>query len=221
MALSVPLSRSASQFRRGSAFYVRHKEMNHRSYLLELTLASEFCPKAFPDSGILIVQASASDVDLCKRLWNEVGQGFWTERQDWASERWCAHLNERVVSFWIAKKDTEELGFFELRRNCDDVKIEGFGLLRKWRSRGLGGGLLSAATQKAFDCGVKRIWLHTATDDHPNALPNYTKRGYRIYHEDMLNNPMPNQSPEPTPIVAGSSAIAVFVAVTAWLSFLR
>jgi ribosomal protein S18 acetylase RimI-like enzyme len=167
--------------------------MNHHSYLLELASVSQFCPKAFPDSSILIVQATASDANLCKRLWGEVGQGFWNERQDWASERWRAHLSERAVSFWIAKKSTEELGFFELKRHLDDMKIEGFGLLEKWRNKGLGGGLLSAATQKAFDHGVKRIWLHTATDDHPNALPNYRKRGYRIYHEEVLNNSMPNQ----------------------------
>jgi len=32
---------------------------------------------------------------------------------------------------------------------------------------------------------------------------------------------MPNKSPEPTPIVAGSSAVAVHVVDTAWLSFFR
>ena len=164
--------------------------MNHSSYLLELASVSQFRPKAFPDSGIQIVQASAADVALCKHLWFEVGRGFWNERQDWVLERWRTHLREGIVSFWIAKENTRAIGFFELRRDFDNMKIEGFGLLEQWRNRGLGGGLLSAATQKALDCGVKRIRLHTATDDHPNALPNYTKRGYRIYSEGVLNNPM-------------------------------
>jgi GNAT superfamily N-acetyltransferase len=166
--------------------------MNHRSYLLELTSLGQFCPKAFPDSCIQIVQATASDADRCERLWGKVGQGFWNERQDWALERWRAHLSDSAISFWIARKNTEELGFFELRRDLDDIKIEGIGLFEPWRNKGLGGGLLSAATQKAFDFGAKRIWLHTATDDHPNALQNYRKRGYRIYHEAGLNDPMPN-----------------------------
>ena len=172
--------------------------MNHRSYLLELMSGRCFQPKAFPESGILIVRANASDADLCKRLWVEVGRGFWKEREDWTLEQWHTYLNEETVSFWIAKECTADIGFFELRRDCDDMKIEGFGLLAQWRNKGLGGGLLSAATQKAFDCGAKRIWLHTATDDHPNALLNYRKRGYRIYHEDVLNNPMPNKSPQPS-----------------------
>ena len=27
--------------------------------------------------------------------------------------------------------------------------------------------------------GTKRVWLHTSTLDHPNALPNYLRRGFR------------------------------------------
>ena len=164
--------------------------MNHRSYLLELASRSEFRPRAFPESGIVIVQAGTSDADVCRRLWCEVGQGFWTERADWTLERWRSHLANAVVTFWIAKKLQEEIGFFELSRDGENIKLEGFGLLPRWRGRGLGGGLLSAATQQAFDAGATRIWLHTATDDHPNALPNYQKRGYRIYREDALENPM-------------------------------
>ena len=170
--------------------------MRDRSYLLELVSKSDFRPKAFPESGILVVQATTSDADLCKHLWVEVGRGFWTEREDWTSERWRTYLGEAAISFWIARKATEEIGFFELARDDENMKIEGLGLLPHWRNRGLGAGLLSAATQRAFDCGAKRIWLHTATDDHPNALPNYRKRGYRIYHEDELKNPMPNHQPD-------------------------
>jgi GNAT superfamily N-acetyltransferase len=165
--------------------------MNHRSYLLELSSRSEFRPRPFPGSGIVMVQAGTSDAGVCQRLWREVGQGFWAERGDWTLERWRCHLANAAVAFWIAKKLTGEIGFFELARDAENVKIEGFGLLSQWRGRGLGGGLLSAATQQAFDIGARRIWLHTATDDHPNALPNYEKRGYRIYREDALKNPMP------------------------------
>src|SRR5271168_4520103 len=50
-------------------------EMKHRSYLLELASAGQFCPKAFPDAGILMISANASEANLCKRLWGEVGRG--------------------------------------------------------------------------------------------------------------------------------------------------
>ena len=165
--------------------------MRHRSYLLELASKSDFLPKAFPESGIFVVQAGTSDAECCRYLWVEAGRGFWKEREDWTLEQWCTHLSKEVISFWIAKKAAEVIGFFELARDKADIKIEGLGLLPQWRNKGFGGGLLSAATQQAFDSGAKRIWLHTATDDHPNALSNYRKRGYRVYHEEELRNPMP------------------------------
>jgi N-acetylglutamate synthase-like GNAT family acetyltransferase len=171
--------------------------MNHRSYLLELASTSDFRPKAFPDSTIIVVRATTSEAKSCKHLWDEVGHEFWSEREDWTLERWRTYLSQGIVSFWIAERGTEAIGFFELSMVNTDMKIEGLGILPQWRNKGFGGGLLSAATQQAFDCGARRIWLHTATDDHPNALPNYTKRGYRIYHEEVLKNPMPDKLLEP------------------------
>lgn len=171
--------------------------MNHRSYLLELNSREDFLAKNFPGPGIAILQAKADEAERCRRLWSEVGRGFWREREEWPGAEWMRYLADPRVSFWIATHGVEDIGFFELTAVGDVSKIEGFGLLPAWRNHGLGGGLLSAATQCAFDRGARRIWLHTATDDHPHALPNYKKRGYRIYHEDALENPMPSPSPGP------------------------
>lgn len=184
---------------------VGQRKMNHRSYLLDLYSREELRAKSFPQSGIAISQAKPGETDRCRRLWTEVGRGFWSEREEWLEEQWDRHLKDSSVSFWIATRSSEDIGFFELTALADDIKIEGFGLLPPWRTHGFGGGLLSAATQRAFDLGARRVWLHTATDDHPNALPNYKKRGYRIYHEETLESPMPNQSPEPTRSARGSS----------------
>ena len=35
--------------------------------------------------------------------------------------------------------------------------------------------------QRAWDFGPTRVWLHTNTFDHRAALPNYLKRGFRVY----------------------------------------
>jgi ribosomal protein S18 acetylase RimI-like enzyme len=173
--------------------------MSHRSYFLELTSAEDFRPKSFPGPGVSISRAGASDARLCAHLWREAGRGFWTERVNWLSEQWHVHLRQPSVSFWIARAADGELGFFELATNGAEAKLEGLGLLPQARNRGLGGGLVSAATQRAFDLGASRIWLHTASDDHPHALPNYQKRGYRIYHEEELKHPVSENAPGPLP----------------------
>ena len=164
--------------------------MPHRSYFLELTTAQDFCPAPFSIKGVSTRLAQPADWARCQSLWREVGRGFWTERQNWTPDVWKAHLKQARVRLKIAELRDEDIGFFELQRTDGDVKLEGFGLLPTWRGRSLGAGLLTMATQAAFDFGARRIWLHTATDDHPHALPNYLKRGYRIYHEEPLADPM-------------------------------
>jgi len=166
--------------------------MKHRSFLLELKPDS-FRPKAFLVPDITLAAATTRDRARCQRLWLEVGQGYWSDRTRWRDSRWDAHLNRTDIHFCIASNRAQDIGFFELVVQSRGVKLEGFGLLPHWRGRGLGGGLLSAATAQAFATGAKRVWLHTATDDHQNALPNYKARGYRVYRERELKSPMPSQ----------------------------
>lgn len=165
--------------------------MNQRSYWLELLSPDEFRPAPFAIDGVTLAQARAPEYERSRQLWAEVGRNFWSEREEWSPARWQSHLDDANTFFAIAILTAEDIGFFELGRERDEVKLEGFGLLPAWRGRGLGAGLLSAATRQGFAFGARRIWLHTATDDHPHALPNYRARGYRVYREEALLHPMP------------------------------
>lgn len=147
--------------------------------------------KPWSTGDFVLARAGAGEGPRCRALWTEVGRGFWTERIRWKEARWRQHLESADrIAFWVAAVGGEDIGFFELCRSRRGVKLEGFGLLPGWRGRGLGGRLLSAATELAFDMGARRVWLHTATDDHPNALPNYRARGYRVVREAPLRNPV-------------------------------
>jgi hypothetical protein len=52
--------------------------------------------------------------------------------------------------------------------------------------RGLGGYALTLAVRRAWQAEpegygpVRRVWLHTSTLDHPNAIGNYCRRGFRL-----------------------------------------
>jgi GNAT superfamily N-acetyltransferase len=167
--------------------------MPHRSYLLEATPAS-FVARPFSRRGVGLVQADGRAPARCAALWLGVGLGFWTARTRWSTTRWREHLGRDAVAFWVASRGADDIGFFELIVQRRGVKLEGFGLLAPWRGLGLGAGLLSAATREAFRLGATRVWLHTATDDHPAALPNYLAGGYRVYRERELKHPMPAAS---------------------------
>ena len=76
-------------------------------------------------------------------------------------------------------------GYFELKAHEDDsIEIAYFGLLPEFIGRGWGKYLLTRAVQSAWQLGPRRVWLHTCTLDHPAALPNYLKRGFRPVRQE-------------------------------------
>ena len=87
-------------------------------------------------------------------------------------------------------KDNEEIaGFFELiyHRNRSETEIAYFGLLKEYFGKKLGGYMLSEAIKKSFSFNVKRVWAHTCSLDHKNALKNYLSRGMKIYNTETAN----------------------------------
>ena len=121
--------------------------MRHRSFMLECT-PETFQSRTSDAEGLRAALANRGDPDLCKRLWSEVGAGFWTERSRWDNERWRKRLNQPNVSFWVAWVSGQEAGCFELTQLARGVKMEGFGLLPPDRGRGLGRDLLIAQLSK-------------------------------------------------------------------------
>ena len=50
-----------------------------------------------------------------------------------------------------------------------------------------GGYLLSNAIKISFKKEINRVWVHTCTLDHKNALKNYLARGMKIFKEEKIN----------------------------------
>ena len=102
-----------------------------------------------------------------------------------------AILPSRLYVMWV---DGAPAGYFELRSEPDGaVEIVYFGLLPQFTGRGFGRYMLTEAVEQAWASGARRVWLHTNTLDHPAALPNYQKRGFRVtrteeYEVEELGN---------------------------------
>ena len=65
----------------------------------------------------------------------------------------------------------------------DEAEIVTFGLVPEFVGKGLGGSALTLGVQQAWALApsVNRVWLHTSSLDHPRALPNYHRRGFRTF----------------------------------------
>ena len=153
-----------------------------RTYL-EMRDAADLQRALSDDPAVLIKREDQCSIELFRSLYVEVGKNYhWVDRLPWTDEQIAEHLQRAENSLWLMTYAGESAGYFELRK-CEDGSIElaYFGLLEKFIGRGLGGHLLTRATEQAWAEGANRVWLHTCTLDDKAALPNYLKRGFKPF----------------------------------------
>jgi GNAT superfamily N-acetyltransferase len=161
-----------------------------RTYL-EMTAPGDLVPARAPGVPARIDRVGHCTGAFYRFLYGEVGRAYrWTDRLRWSDEQVRAHLDRSEVSVHVLYVDGAPAGYFELLR-CNDgsIEIAYFGLLPGFLGRGLGGWLLSRAVETAWSAGPSRVWLHTCTLDHPSALPNYRKRGFRPVRSEQYEVP--------------------------------
>jgi GNAT superfamily N-acetyltransferase len=100
------------------------------------------------------------------------------------------------VETWVLSVGGVPAGYFELEVQAGaDVEIVYFGLLPAFIGQGLGAHLLTEAVERAWERGARRVWLHTCSMDHPQALGHYQARGFRRYREEVHTETLPDVSP--------------------------
>ena len=171
-----------------------------RTYLeLDPTAAAPVAPR--PDAPELELRRRDVDVAGYRALYAAVGDAYhWHDRDAWSDERLRAHLAQPSVHVWVATQGDAPVGYFEL---VDDaaagaVEIAYFGLVAAAQGRGLGRALLERAIEEGWRLGARRLWLHTCTLDHPAALPNYLRRGFRVVREEQYEATIPGEAGAPT-----------------------
>ncbi len=129
---------------------------------------------------------------LYRFLYSTVGgEYYWRERLYWTEQQLQEWLRG-PSTIWVMRLGEALAGYFELRRHDDgSVEIVYFGLLPGFLGRGLGRHLLTRSLEEAWALGPSRVWVHTCTLDHPAALPNYLKRGFRAVLEERYQVELP------------------------------
>ena len=86
----------------------------------------------------------------------------------------------------MLKKNNDFVGYFELNIHQDEIEIAYLGLLEEYHNKKLGSYLLSIAIKKSFSDKPKRVWVHTCSLDHKNALNNYISRGMKVFKKETV-----------------------------------
>ena len=106
----------------------------------------------------------------------------------WTEEQWIDYVSNKNVKTYVFKFKDDLAGFFELMSHGEkkEVEIAYFGLLEEFQNKKLGSYLLSQAIKKSFKGSINRVWVHTCSLDHKNALNNYIARGMKIFKTETI-----------------------------------
>ena len=129
------------------------------------------------------------DFQLNKFFYKQVGKKHrWIDRLSWSDEKWINFTSNKNLETYVISETEDLVGFFELLHNPElkETEISYFGLLEEYIGKGIGGYALSEAIKKSFERDIKRVWLHTCTLDHPNALKNYIARGMTVFKRENI-----------------------------------
>ena len=159
-----------------------------RNYL-EINSLEELKDKKKPSEDYSLILVDPMNFQLNKFFYKNVGKKHkWVDRLLWSEEQWINYVSNRNVKTYVLKKKDNFVGFFELITHLEnnEVEIAYFGILEEYQNKKLGSFLLSEAIKKSFKKNINRVWLHTCSLDHRNALNNYIARGMKIFKEEII-----------------------------------
>ena len=98
------------------------------------------------------------------------------------------YISNDFFKLYILKKNNELAGYYELLFDpkISSMEISYFGIFKEFYGRGIGGYLLTDAILNSFNHKINKVWVHTCTLDHPNALKNYLARGMKIFKTEKI-----------------------------------
>ena len=126
---------------------------------------------------------------LNKFFYKNIGKKHqWKDRLAWTETQWIDYVSSKKVKTFILKYKDDLAGFFELIFHTEkkEVEIAYFGLLEEFHNKKLGSYLLTEAIKNSFKENINRVWVHTCSLDHKNALNNYIARGMKIFKTEII-----------------------------------
>ena len=129
------------------------------------------------------------DFQLNKFFYKNIGKNHhWVDRLVWTEKKWNDYVSNQNVKTYVLKDVDNFAGYFELNLHPEkeEVEIAYLGLLEEYQNKKLGSYLLSKAIKNSFLEKPKRVWVHTCSLDHKNALNNYIARGMKIFKTETV-----------------------------------
>ena len=156
-------------------------------YYLEINSIEDLNSKQVSHQNFTLTEENNYKFNLNKFFYKQIGKKHqWVDRLVWQDKNWMDYVSNKNLKTFILQKEKDLIGYFELIFNNNDCEIAYFGILEEYMGRGYGGFLLSEAIKIGFK-NANRIWVHTCSLDHANAIENYKSRGMKVFKTEILN----------------------------------
>jgi GNAT superfamily N-acetyltransferase len=154
-----------------------------KKWYLVMTEAQDILVLTFPDHTE--IKPFDGNIDEYRQLNKFVGEDLgWLDRQIMADEELTKIIKNQDIEIYVLFNEQKPIGYTELNfSNKDEVSLDYFGLCPEARGNGFGKFLLNWTINEAWKRKPKKFKLNTCEKDHPNALKNYLKAGFKIVDE--------------------------------------
>ena len=159
-----------------------------RNYL-EIQSLDDLIESKNPSNEFLVKLINPANFQLNKFFYKNIGKKHsWVDRLVWTDKQWIDYTIDKKVKTYVLKKKQDLVGYYELILHTDqnETEIAYFGILEEYQNQKLGSFLLTSAIKNSFSSGPRRVWVHTCSLDHRNALNNYISRGMKIFKKETI-----------------------------------
>jgi ribosomal protein S18 acetylase RimI-like enzyme len=158
-------------------------------FYLHIFSINDLIKSDYKQINLEVILEKKPKIDICKFFYKEVGRDFfWRDRLKWRDQDWLDYINNDFFKLYILKYNNKFAGYYELLYDPKNssMEIPYFGIFKEFYGKGIGGYLLTHAILSSFEQKINKVWVHTCTLDHPNALKNYLARGMRIFKTEKI-----------------------------------
>ena len=160
-----------------------------KRYFLEIKNFSTPIELNIPDYFKIILD-DKKNFEINKFFYKLIGiDHYWRDRLLWSDREWQKYVANKNLETHILKKGDDLAGYYEQEYHPDSNEVEliNMGVLKKFRGLKLGSTLLNHAMASASRKNPNRMWVHTCSLDHKNALLNYKSKGFEIFKEEEID----------------------------------
>lgn len=168
-------------------------------------------PAARPERPDLALRHEpAPELAWYRELYLRIGADLlWFSRLQQSGTEVSRILQDKSVDVYALTAGSNDIGLIELdRRSAGEVEIAFFGLVPEAVGTGAGRWLMDRALDLAWAAAPTRVWLHTCTLDHAQALPFYIRSGFRPYKraievadDPRLTGVLPKEAAAGVPVI--------------------